>query len=214
MIRRTLKAIILLVLLLSVPCCAEFSINIPPKISLQVPDGEAVEGRQIPLTIVVDHSSNEKVDPSTFSLDKKPLAVELLQQETVVPQGLPSSPEDKDLVVDRYRAVLSPKPSGIYTVGPVTVTVGGFPYSSNVITLHIRAAVTSDTFRLTAKVDAPSAIFPGQLVRFQYRIFFVGSMQLLREELPLLAVPGFVTVGYPKIVTEGSEGGNLKTITQ
>ena len=208
------RAFTAFVLLAAAPCCAEFSVNIPPKISLQAPEGDAVEGRQILLTIVVDHSANEKVDAASFLLDKKPLAVELVSQETVVPQGLPSSPDDKDLVVDRYRVVLAPRPSGIYTIGPVTATVGGFPYSSSVISLHVRAAVVSDAFRLTTKIDAPPTIFPGQVVNFQYQIFFAGSMQLLREDLPLLTVPGFVTVGSPKIVTEGATGGNVQTITQ
>jgi hypothetical protein len=193
---------------------ADFTVNIPPKISLQISEGEAVEGRTIPLTIIVDHSADEKVDPSTFRLDKKPLSVELIQQETVSPEGLPTGPEGEELVVDRYRTVLPAKPAGIYSIGPVTVTVGTFPYSSNTITLNVRAAITSEKFRLTAKIDSPPNIFPGQLVNFQYQIFFVGSMQLLREELPLLNVPGFVTVGSPKITTESSGQGSVQTITQ
>jgi hypothetical protein len=193
---------------------ADFTVNIPPKISLQISEGEAVEGRTIPLTIIVDHSADEKVDPSTFRLDKKPLSVELIQQETVSPEGLPTGPEGEELVVDRYRTVLPAKPAGIYSIGPVTVTVGTFPYSSNTITLNVRAAITSEKFRLTAKIDSPPNIFPGQIVNFQYQIFFVGSMQLLREELPLLNVPGFVTVGSPKITTENSGQGSMQTITQ
>ena len=208
------ETVFLLSLLLTMPCYAEFTVNIPPKISLQIPDGEAVEGRQIRLTIVVDHSADEKTDPTSFLLDKKALPVELIQQETVSPEGLPSAPGDKDLVVDRYRAVLPPRPPGIYSLGPVTVTVGEFPYTSNSVTLNVRAAVTSDTFRLTTKVNAPPNIYPGQVVDFQYQIFFVGSMQLLREDLPLLTVPGFVTTGSPSIITEGTEGGNIQTITQ
>jgi hypothetical protein len=202
------------ILLLGIPCSAQFTVNVPPKISIQIPDGEAVEGRQTSLTIVIDHSAIEKVDISSFRLDKKPLTVELIQQETVSPEGLPPGPEGEELVVDRYRAVLPAKSSGIYTIGPITVTIGTFPYSSNTIALHVRAAVTSENFRLTAKIDAPPNIFPGQVVNFQYQIFFVGSMQLLREDLPLLNVPGFVTVGSPTMTTESSGQGNVQTITQ
>ena len=209
-----MRELLLTALLLATPCRAEFTVNIPPKISLQISDGEAVEGRQIHLTIIIDHAADEKPDPSSFRIDKKPLSVELTQQETVSPEGLPPSPSDNNLVVDRYQACLPPKPAGICTIGPITVTIGKFPYTSNAITVHVRAAVVSDDFRLTAKVDAPPNIFPGQVVTFQYQIFFVGSMQLLREDLPLLTVPGFVTVGSPKIVTEGSGKGNVQTISQ
>ena len=96
----------------------------------------------------------------------------------------------------------------------MSATVGTFPYSSSTITLNVRAAVTSNDFRLNRKGRRSSESSPGQLVNFQYQIFFNGSMQLLREDLPLLNVQGFVALGSPTITTETSGQGSVQTITQ
>ena len=191
------------------------SINLPPKISLQVAQEIPVEGRPITLYIIVDHSEKDSIDPSSFQMDEKPLSVEQIQEQKVTPEALAKGEdEESQLIVTTYRTILPPKPSGIYSVGPVSAVVGGMPFSSNEITIQVQGAVASKDFRLEMAVQSPPKIFPGQTVVFEYRIFFTGSMQLLREDLPLLNSPGFLNIGAPEITTEATSGGSIQTIKQ
>lgn len=196
------------------PSLHAYSVKLPPRISISVPDEVAVEGREIPLSITVDCMAQDRVNTASFQIDGRGLEVEVVQETTVAPEELYREGDAEALTVNRYRAILPKKPAGVYSVGPVTAEVGSGRYSSNIITVHVQPAVTSDAFRLEAAILSPPKIFPGQEVTFEYRIFFQGSMQLLREELPMLRVSGFLTASSPEITTEPSGGGYVQVIRQ
>ncbi len=193
---------------------AAYAVNLPPKISISIPDGIAVEGREITLYITIDHMASEDVNASSFQLDGNAIKVEAEQQRRVAPEAIFESEDEAKLVVTRYRTVLPKRESGVYSIGPVTVEVSGVRYSSNIISLHVQPAAVSEHFRLEARVLAPPKIFPGQEVVFEYRIFFRGMMELLREELPMLNVPGFLTTVSPEVATERSGAGYVQIIRQ
>ena len=164
-----------------------FSVNLPPKISLKVPEEISVEGRQIPLYVIIDHTGKDSIDINSFQIDGKTLTVERIEKKNIAPESLYKGDDsDEELLVSTYRASLPQKKAGVYVIGPVTVAVGGIPYSSSTITLQVQGAVVSNDFRLEATIHSPPKIFPGQTVVFEYDIFFKGSMQLLLEDLPLL----------------------------
>jgi hypothetical protein len=190
-----------------------YSVNLPPKISLRVPEVISVEGRPIPLYIIVDHTNTATVDTQSFQLDEKPITVESIQQEKIAPEELfKDGGTDGALLVDTYRTVLPALAAGAHTIGPASVLVGGVPCRSNTIVVQVQGAVTSPDFRLELTSQSPPKIFPGQEVVFSYHIFFTGSMQLLREDLPLLNPPGFRNVGSPEITTRVVPGGNEQII--
>ena len=192
-----------------------FSVNLPPKISLKVPEEISVEGRQIPLYVIIDHTGKDSIDINSFQIDGKTLTVERIEKKNIAPESLYKGDDsDEELLVSTYRASLPQKKAGVYVIGPVTVAVGGIPYSSSTITLQVQGAVVSNDFRLEATIHSPPKIFPGQTVVFEYDIFFKGSMQLLLEDLPLLNVQGFLNVGSPEITTSVVSDGNVQTIKQ
>lgn len=202
------------VLSITASCNADFSTHIPPKITIQS-NGEAViEDRPIVLTVIIDHSASDTVQIKSFKIDKQPITVEFIREEKISPEGLPEDPQAEAFLVSRYRAILPQKQQGIYTVGPIHVSIGNIEYTSNSLVLQVQATETSNQFRLTANIEAPSTIFPGQIVTFEYQIFFKDSMQLLKEDLPLLNVPGFVTIGAPEITTEKADQGYIQKIRQ
>lgn len=191
-----------------------YSVNLPPRISLSIPAEALVEGRDIPLYITIDHMEGEAVDENSFLLDGKMLKVESIRVEKVAPKQLYQGADEEALIVSKYRASLPKRTAGVYEIGPVSVVVGGARYNSDTLTVNVQAAVVSKDFRLEGKIEAPPKIFPGQEVVFQYKIFFKGSMQLLREELPMLNVAGFIMTGSPEITTEKSGEGYVQSIRQ
>jgi hypothetical protein len=191
-----------------------YSVHLPPKISLSIPDGVCVEGREIPLYIVVDHMPQDEADVHSFLLNDSPLQVVPQQEERVAPKELFKESDQNVLMVNRYRATLPKKTAGVYNIGPVTAIIGGARYSSDIITVHVQAAISSKEFRLETKIEVPPKIFPGQQVTFEYRIFFQGAMQLLREDLPMLNVQGFITSSSPQVSTEQTDHGFVQVIKQ
>ncbi len=210
------KYILFLVCACTVSWCllGAYTVNLPPKISISVAEETSVEGREIPLYITIDHMAKQSVDTKSFRLDESGLKVDVLQEEKVTPPGSEMEGDEESLVVNRYRVFLPKRQAGVYTAGPITVLVGGVRYNSNIITMNVQAAVVTNTFRLEAKVVSPPKIFPGQEVVFEYRIFFQGSLQLLREELPMLNIQGFLTTSASEVTTEGSANGYVQVIRQ
>ena len=191
-----------------------YSVTLPPKLSLKVPPENAVEGRQISLYITVVYDPREKVDESSFQLDNQPVQVERVQAERVAPKELFHGSDDEGIAVNRYRVRLPARAAGLYSIGPVTARVGGAEYTSDTITVAVQGAVENDDLRLEAKVQAPPAIYVGQLVEFMYKIIYKNPTQLFKEELPLLSTEGFRTEGSPEVENGMEEGFSVQTIRQ
>lgn len=190
------------------------AITLPAKISLRVPTENAVEGREIPVYITIVYDPKETIDESSFQLNKQSIRVERVQAERVAPTELFQGNDAEGVAVNRYRVLLPRTSAGLYTIGPVTVRVGKATYSSDTITVNVQGAVENDNFRLEAKVQAPSAIYVGQRVVFEYKVYFRNPTQLFKEDLPLLNVDGFRLIGSPEI-ENGTEGNySVQTIRQ
>ena len=183
-------------------------LRLPPKISLSVPLETAVEGREIPLYITVDHMGDDAIDQSSFLLDGKALDVIILTNEAA------NKRFSNDLQTSRFKALLPAKSSGLYKIGPVSVKVGMSRFSSGSISIHVQQAVKSEALRLESDIKAPPHIYPGQEITFEYRIYFFGPLQLFREDLPLLNPPGFRTTTSPTITTKTVQDQYIQIISQ
>lgn len=188
--------------------------NLPPKITLSVPVETAVEGRDMPLYITILCSPQDKIDSTSFSLNDSPFVVFPLQEEKVAPQSLFSPHDDGSIIVSRFRGMLPGRKPGLYTVGPISISVNGVRYESSVITVNVQGAVTSKLLRLEAKIESPLKIFPGQEFSLCYKIHFSKPIQLIREDLPFLTVNGLLNIGSPVVTTDVNEGENVQSIVQ
>jgi len=206
-----IKALALLVMTCSL--WAELpSVNLPPSITLEVRPESAVEGRELELCVTVVHDPGTKIEEGSFELDGEPVEAVSVDQERVAPKKLFSAGEG--LEVERFQIQLPPRKAGLYSLGPLSLRVDGVRYNSGVISVQIQGAVISEEFRLTAEVKAPPAIFPGQEVLFEYRIFFRRAIQLVKETLPLLSLQGFLPLGSVQVETEQGDEGSVQVIRQ
>ncbi len=186
-------------------------LRLPPKVSISSPVETAVEGRDVPIYITVDHMVQDSIDEHSFTMGGTSLQVERLSSQKVA-EGAVS--DDTDLVTSRFKALLPPKKQGLYKIGPVQVSVHNVTYSSGTINVDVQPAVVSDFLRLEVEIKAPPQIYPGQEVTFEYRIFFKEPIQLFREELPLLNAPGFLNIRSPSVSTNVSDHENVQIIQQ
>src|SRR5258708_5303953 len=78
-------------------------------------------------TIFITHTKNEKIDSSSFILEKKPLTVNLVKD----------TPLSNDHVISIYSFTLPGQPQGLYIFPSVSVKVGGKVYQSAASTYEI-----------------------------------------------------------------------------
>lgn len=180
-------------------------VHIPPKISLKVEELGAFEGKPIPLDITVLHLNEDVVDPSSFLLDDKPLSVKLISTVAVGPSSLFKGNEPNTLYVSRYKTLLDPRPAGVYTLGPLMVTLSGVVYQSGSVVFNVEEAVISKKFTLSSRIDAPSSLYPGQKIGVTYFISFQDRVQILNEKLPLIELEGFSPLGAAVSTIASSE---------
>ena len=211
-------AIVLLCTLLFVPLFAAFqeaAVNLPAKVTVQI--HQAYANQPIQGTISIIRVSKQKVDETSFTLDNAKLNVVHANDEW--PQGKGGNDV---LVVSTYTFSLPPKGQGLYYLSPIFVRVGDITASSTSISYQVISPVQSADFGLQARLVTKEPIYPGQPVVFEYRIFYRDPIQLTKEELPLLSLDGFRTVGAPVVTSEangdasGNASGNasVQVITQ
>jgi len=200
-------------LLLVSSVLSALSVNLPPKISLRIPPESAVEGQKITLLITIVHNPSDVIEGDSFMMDEEKLQTQAIQEEKVAPEGLFERGED-GLAVHRFRAILSPRSAGIYSVGPVSVRIAGIRYKSGAVSLHVQEALSTDDFQLEVSLKGPSKIYPGQEILFEYRISFSEPMKVFKEDLPLLNVKGFLSVGSVRVSEERAGGKNIQVISQ
>lgn len=110
---RTLFFIYLLLVLAS-PLSAEvkLDIDLPSEFS----ESDAISG-----TVIISHQSQDKIDSKSFTIDNKPLAVELQKEEPMT---------TGDLVLSFYRFSQAPQAKGFYLLPRIKVKVNGKEYQS------------------------------------------------------------------------------------
>lgn len=90
---------------------------------------DIVPNKPINASIMITHDSNEKVDEDSFRLGDKPIQVGFIKSEKISPYST--------LEVSIYQFKIDGKPTGIYTLSPVFVKVGGKQYQSLPISVQV-----------------------------------------------------------------------------
>ncbi len=83
-------------------------------------------------TIMITHTEDNKVDPSSFSLGDKPLKVEFVQSVPMTDYG--------SFVVSIYKFTLDGKAKGVYTLPPIQVKVGDKYYRAAPLVIQVNPA--------------------------------------------------------------------------
>jgi hypothetical protein len=209
---------------------ATAEIRVDVDLPTQIPENSAITG-----TVIVSHSSKEKIDPSKFRLNRQPLAVQLQHEEPMTVGNL---------ILSMYSFSIPSESKGLYILPAISVTVDGKEYRSFPRTYEITEATTSSRnnsaspantpisapvqnaipqpqqatsttpstlqdpplLKLEAFVDGPSEIYPGQRTIVGYRYFYNVNVQASKEVLPLLEAEGLTKVGDKMIKAEETEG--------
>lgn len=200
MLTKLQKQLFIIGLLFLLPLYA-IAPNVPPQVSVKV--ASAMENEPISGEIAIVHLPSEIVDESSFKIADLPLPV------THLGDGF-----SQGEVVSRYGFRLAGKPRGLYLLPEIRVQVGSNSLSAPQVTFEVIAGQASNELLLEAKASATGPVYPGQKVTFQYLIYFRNPIQLTKEVLPLLSVPGFRTIGAPKIETVPQGDVTVQVISQ
>lgn len=164
-------------------------------------------GHPLKGSITITHNKNEMVDAQSFSMDGKSLDVQALQQ-------VPMTTINAETLISIYGFELPAKTEkGLFILSPITVSIGGKKYKSAPASYEVtspsetyvkqskenklRYQDTDQTiiFRLQEYVQGPSTIYPGQRLKFLYRILYNRNIDLAESKLPLLHTNDFRKIG-------------------
>ncbi len=176
-------------------------------------------------TIIVTHSSKEKIDPSNFKLNNKPLETQLKMEQPLT---------TGDLILSMYNFTLPPQSKGLYVLPAIFITVNGKSYRSYPRTYEVtevpananspssrnepppsappvsapavQASPTTDLLKLEAFIEGPHEIYPSQRTFVGIRYFYNVNVEATKEVLPLLEAEGLIKIG-DKIIKEEEMGG-------
>ncbi len=105
-----------------------------------------IEGR-----LSIFHKTEEKIDPNSVELDKKPLAVTFIKDRVPDATDMRIDPNlDADVIVSEYSFQLPGKPKGLYILPSITVSVNGQKIRSIATTYEITSAQASSALELEA----------------------------------------------------------------
>lgn len=201
------------------------------QVSSQADQINIYEKHPIKGMITVTHDENVKIDESSFLMENKPIKVEFVQNTKISP--------DNPLTITIYRFEIPEKPKGLYVLPEVSVKVGGKVYRSFPTSYEVRgekpeespipsptlpqpatnsqsnnAPTSEGSLKLEAVVDGKNPLYPGETLRFIYRFYFSGNIELTREELPLLEAKGFLKIGDKEIKDYTQDNLSVNEIAQ
>ncbi|MDB6081937.1 MAG: hypothetical protein JWO53_1209, partial [Chlamydiia bacterium] len=153
----------LLCLLLATP--ADVIVEIPAKVSVEIPQNSVYENQPIQGTITIIRTLKQKVDEKSFKLDDAPLQVEFVDEVLPDSGKLFEKNDPESLTVSKYRFALPAKAKGLYVLNPISTEVGGVGVRSIPISFEVQSAVSSNKeLKLEARVVESGPIYPGQRV--------------------------------------------------
>lgn len=204
---------------------------IPPyvEIAVAVNPYQTYENEPVQTTISITHDASLKIDASTFTMENKPLKV-----ESVKTVKLSSS---SPLELSIYNFVIPGKPKGLYYIPEISVMLNGIKYSSYPISYEVSGrngmepmsnrvnnskvneilTKTDDVkpeLNLKASVEGKENIYSGQRLKFVYRFYFIGDIELTAESLPLIEAANFRKIGSPQIKNYKEGLWNVEEIVQ
>jgi hypothetical protein len=167
----------------------------------------AIAGDPIQGTVTIEHNHAESVDPKSFTLNKKKLPVSLVRSFQVTPPD--------PLTLSIYSFTLPPQEKGLYVLPEISVRVGekrvqSPPSSYEVLQKRKVEGGTTPILTLEPFIDSKLPLYPGQKVRVGYRYYFSYSIELEKEEVPLLDPKGFNKIG--SVVLKSAQEGNLSVL--
>lgn len=182
----------------------------PVQINVSIDSDPVYAQSPISGLITITHSKNQKIDPTTFKLENKPLSVKYVKDvQTSLTQ---------DLMLSIYRFDLPGQPKGLQLLPTISVNVGGSTIRSIPSTYEVIAIPTKAQpkkfLKLEAIIEGPNPLYPGQHVRLVYRFYFKGNIDLTKEFLPMLDVSGFRKLGSKEIQEGSQEGISIQEVSQ
>ncbi|MFQ5728974.1 MAG: hypothetical protein ACE5GN_01265, partial [Waddliaceae bacterium] len=159
-------------------------------------DEDGVIGMPLKGTITVTHDKSSEVEIDSFRLDKDPIEVEFLKEVQLSP--------DSTLIISIFNFTLEPQAAGLQILPEISVRVGGKEYRSIPRTYTVKdtapppvKSTSEDTviLRFETIIDGDTTLYPGQRLTVGYRFIFNYSLDLTKEEIPLLEGRGFRKIG-------------------
>ena len=159
-------------------------------------DQEGVIGMTMKGTITVTHDKSLKVDTDSFKIGKESLKVEFLKEIRIS--------SESPLVITLYNFSITPTQSGLQNLPEISVLVGNKVYRSFTTTYKVDEQKATSTpssgessvvLKFENIVDGKTILYPGQRLRVGYRFIFNYSIDLTKEEVPLLDAKGFQKIG-------------------
>ncbi len=210
--------IIQLVWMFFITCFFSYNIDadvaLPPQLSLKSDADIILEGKPISFRFSIVHAVDQIIAPQNISAGEKIDTIQKISVEVLNPNNIYASNMEEAPVVTQFRLVFAPKSAGIYTIGPISLKLGQYVFTSNTITINVQAPVISSVLQLQSRLlEQDKVLYPGQQVTFEYKIYSSYHMKLIKEDLPLLRPNGFITVGSPEIFQE-RDGSTFVQIIQ
>lgn len=222
---RRFKALYCIILLLQGSLLADVSFK------AEVDRNRGYENTPVTGIIMIGRAADEQVDTASFKLDKNPLQVELVKEESLGPTG--------DHLLSIYRFTLPAQPKGGHLLPAISASVGGIHQQSIPSTYEIlegiptpepkvaaqssanqpalsaaQTATTQPSLKLQAFVQGPTEIYPGQKITVGYRYTYTGDIDITKEEIPLVKAKGLISIGE-QTIKEGQQAQNsILEITQ
>ena len=173
------------------------------EVKVQVPDTTLGPFDSVTGTIEILHDSEAEVDTQSFTLDGEPLRIQLISES-------PQEDQTLSLFSFEYTQVRE----GLNAIGPISVTVGDEKGQSPAATFTVTMKAPETGLQLRAFVLGEKPFYPGERLKFVYKIYFLGNVQLTKENLPLLDPEGFVKIGPLQVKDTEEKGYQVRTITQ
>lgn len=170
--------------------------------------------------VTITHTKEEKIDPSSFTMEGKKLDVSLAREVLMSASS--------DTLVAIYNFQLPAQGQGLYVLPEISVKIGNQTYHSTAASYEVRggapppSAPSSEPaapsgpliFRLDASVKGPSTLFPGERTKLFYRISYNRSIDLTKSDLPMIHPAHFQKVGDVQIHDEQEQNVTVQELTQ
>lgn len=173
-----------------------------PEMTVEVPWNDVYEGTPFLVTVTITHSSEMKVDPTSFEMMGKKLDPRLVK--AVQFQG--HSP----LLISIYTFEQPGLLSGLQQLPAISASVGGKRLTSSPLAFEVKKEKKEGRLEPFLKLEpiftGETPLYPGQIIYVGYRYSFNVNIDLVEEVLPLLEAMGFKKIG-DKRIEEGEERG-------
>lgn len=165
-------------------------------ISVEVHDELASENQPFFAKLIVSRPDHLQVDESSFKLEGKPLDIHFKthsRQSSIM--DLNGKRYEEHRIISYYVFEMGSQNKGMHTLPVISLSVGGKVYESEPVSYFINSPETSQNFNLTAFIDAPKPLYPGQNFTVTYRLTMAEPVELFYENLPMLDLKNFVKKG-------------------